>query len=111
MGRARRRRMKRHKIDANDHSSILKETEDPADLPSLDIIEEVRTELADLGFPVEFGSTQGKHIDGQPNVEAARVGQTRRYQQFQGKKLKEWQIKRLRGVRLKQAREKLAKRR
>lgn len=61
-----------------------------------------------LGFPISFHSTNGEHIQGQPNVEAARIGQIRRYQQFQGKKLKEWQIRRLKGIRLKQARAKAA---
>jgi hypothetical protein len=64
--------------------------------------------ITEAGCPLEFASTKGQHIDGQQNIEAARVGQIRRYQQFQGKKLKEWQIKRLRGVRLKQTREKSA---
>lgn len=80
-----------------DRSSIYEE-EDACD-------DGVEAELQALGLPVSFDSTKGKHIEGQPNVEAARVGQIRRFQQFQGKKLKEWQIRRLKGTRLRQVRE------
>jgi hypothetical protein len=103
MGPSRRRRWRKKAAAAGDHSSIFKDQHvDVANAA------EIEDELVACGLPTSFSSSKGQHIEGQQNVEAARVGQIRRYQQFQGKKLKEWQIKRLRGVRLKQAREKLA---
>lgn len=97
MGRRRRERMLK-KLPSERRQSCVHETNSEFD-----------AELAELGLPLAFSSTKGQHIEGQPNVEAARVGQIRRFQQFQGKKLKEWQIKRLKGVKLRQAREKRAK--
>jgi hypothetical protein len=107
MGPAKRRRSRRKLRDFSTRTPVYADSETDEWLPDPDIA----ALLAEAGLPAEFSSTKGCHIDGQENVEAARVGQIRRYQQFQGKKLKEWQIKRLRGARLRQAREKLASRR
>lgn len=57
-------------------------------------------ELQSCGLPTEFASTKGKRIPGQPNAEAARTGMIRRYQRFQRKRLKEWQIEKIRGSRI-----------
>ena len=65
-----------------------------------DGISKIREELKDLDLPTEFASTKGKNIKGQINAEAARTGMIRRYQRFQRKKLKEWQINKIRGSRL-----------
>ena len=91
MGKARRRRWAKKKVGEKDDSSIYKDED-------LNILEELRA----AGLPCCFESTKGKHVDGQPNTEAARVGQLRRSQQVQGKKLKQWQIRRLKGAKLRQ---------
>ena len=65
-----------------------------------DGISKIREELKDLDLPTEFASTKGKNIKGQINAEAVRTGMIRRYQRFQRKKLKEWQINKIRGSRL-----------
>ena len=96
MGRARRQRMLKKRHVGTDRSTIY------ADAARNEAVD---AEMKALGLPLSFESTKGKHIEGQVNVEAARVGQLRRFQQFQGKKLREWQIRRLKGTRLRQVRE------
>jgi hypothetical protein len=103
MGKSRRVRARRKLLALVDSMSTEtgnKNSDDELVVPDLEVI---RQDLSKEGLPLEFCSSKGMHIDGQPNVEAARVGQIRRYQQFQNKKLKEWQIKRLRGTKFKQA--------
>jgi hypothetical protein len=102
MGPAKRKHIRKKEVESGDHSSIFKDE-------NIDLVNaaEIENELFVFGLPMSFSSSKGQHIEGQPNVEAARIGQIRRHQQFQGKKLKAWQIKRLRGVKIKQSHQKL----
>lgn len=52
-------------------------------------------EILAMGLPLDFTSSKGKQVQKHP-VEAARIGQIRKYQRVVGKKLTERQLKRVR---------------
>lgn len=96
MGKARRIRKRMNKlISAQEKSEMIKEG----------IMQEkekksIEEELKSLGLPTEFVSSKGKQVIKHPE-EAVRIGQTRKYQRVLRKKLKKWQIERIRGLKLK----------
>ena len=92
MGKARRIRRKLRKIKEQDYSKAYTDEDYEGKKEILRIIEELKSS----GLPIEFSSTKGRHIPDQIIAEAARTGQISEYQRFLRKRLKEWQIDRLR---------------
>jgi len=66
--------------------------------------DEAEKELEALGLPKEFSSSKGKQIQKNP-VEAHRIGQVRKYQRILRKKMQQWQIERVKGMREKTKKE------
>lgn len=104
MGKARRLKKQNLKKAAKLEGSIYKDEkeEKKKDQIKKDIEDKINYELRQLGLPTEFSSTKGQHIDGQINVEARRAGMIRKYQSFQRRKLKDWQMTKIRGSKVKQ---------
>ena len=105
MGKARRIRRKLRKIKEQDHSKAYANEGDEEKNEVLKITEELKSN----GLPIEFSSTKGKQIPDQIIAEAARTGQIREYQRFLRKRLKEWQIEKLRGTQISRERKKFRK--
>ena len=104
MGKARRLKKSKMKMYEKESSSIFKDEKELSSKEKFEkkAMDKITKELKDYGLPTEFASTKGQHIEGQVNVEAKRLGMIRRYQSFQRRKLKQWQMTKIRGSRVKQ---------
>lgn len=65
-------------------------------------LKKIEEEMKALNLPTQFSSTKGQYIEGQIISEAKRTGMIRKYQQFQRLKLKKWQLKKIKGSKVKQ---------
>ena len=84
-----------HKTPINDKEDSMKEKKEKKEKDLIDPLGILTEEEKAMGFPESFTSSKGKCIQKNP-VNAIRIGQVRKYQQYSRKRLKSWQIKKLR---------------